>query len=45
LSRGDYDKFEQKMMKEASASNSSGTTVTHPPCHDKWKRARQKPTL
>jgi len=32
------------MMKEASASNSSGTTVTHPPHHDKWKRARQKPT-
>ena len=31
-------------MKEASASNSSGITVTHPPRHDKWKRARQKPT-
>jgi len=30
-------------MKEASASNSSGTTVTHPPRHDKWKKARQKP--
>jgi len=32
------------MMKEAFASNSSGTTVTHPSRHDKWKRACQKPT-
>jgi len=32
------------MMKDAFASNSSGTTVTHPPRHNKWKRARQKPT-
>ncbi|WVY89736.1 hypothetical protein V8G54_035250 [Vigna mungo] len=47
LSRGGYEKLKQKMMKEASASNPIGasdtSTITRPPCHVTWKRARQRP--
>ncbi|WVY93816.1 hypothetical protein V8G54_032904 [Vigna mungo] len=48
LSREGYEKLEQKMMKEASASNPSGasdtSTIIRPPRYDTWKRARQRPS-
>ncbi|WVY97916.1 hypothetical protein V8G54_030067 [Vigna mungo] len=47
LSCGGYEKLEQKMMKEASASNPIGafdtSTITCLPRHVTWKRARQRP--
>ena len=45
LSRGGYEKLEEKMMKETSSSlpsdDSVVSSVTRPSRHDKWKRARQ----
>ncbi|XP_052734972.1 uncharacterized protein LOC128197373 [Vigna angularis] len=48
LSRGGYEKLEQKMMKEASTSNPIGASdtsaITRLPRHVTWKRARQRPS-
>ncbi|WVZ25824.1 hypothetical protein V8G54_004368 [Vigna mungo] len=46
LSRGGYDRLEEIMIREASslATGDQSDLISPPPRHEKWKRARTKPS-